>query len=64
MLTFMEMIQHFLIAVLFAGAVFYLGRMAYRAFTARNCSTGCGKCGVVDFDKIESEIRKKEKSLA
>lgn len=54
------MIQQLIIAFLFGGALFYLGRMAYRAFTAKNCATGCGKCGAVDFKKIEQEIRKKE----
>ncbi|MCU0398244.1 MAG: hypothetical protein MUC73_09080 [Cyclobacteriaceae bacterium] len=54
------MIQNLLIAVLFGAALVYLGRMAYRSFTAKSCASGCGKCGVIDVDKIEKSIREKE----
>jgi hypothetical protein len=53
-------IQQLVILLLFAGAVAYLGRMVYRSFQAKHaCSTGCSKCGAIDFDKIEKEIAKK-----
>lgn len=54
------MIQHLIIGLLFTGALFYLGRLAYRAFTSKNCASGCGKCSAVDFNQIEQKIRKKE----
>ncbi len=54
------MFQLIAVILLFAGAAFFLGRMIYRSFQAKNaCSTGCGKCGAIDFQKIENEINKK-----
>ncbi|WP_462266499.1 FeoB-associated Cys-rich membrane protein [Mucilaginibacter sp.] len=42
------MIQLLIIAVLFTGALFYIGRMIYKSLTAKKgCGTDC-KCGV-DF---------------
>lgn len=47
------MIQSILIGLIFAAAAFYLGRMVYRSFQAKEgCASGCGKCGVADIDKI------------
>lgn len=46
------MIQAILLGILLAGAVFYLGRMAYMAFAAPSCESGCGKCGTIDVDAI------------
>jgi hypothetical protein len=52
------MLQLIAIIILFSGATFFLGRMIYRSFQAKSaCSTGCGKCGAVDFEKIEKQIR-------
>jgi len=49
--VFMNM-QIIIIAILFAGAVFYIGRMMYRALTTKkSCGSNC-KCGV-DFSGIE-----------
>ncbi|WP_254085053.1 FeoB-associated Cys-rich membrane protein [Dawidia cretensis] len=57
------MIQTILMLVVFAGAVAYLGRMVYRSFRAKTssagCASGCGKCGAVDFNKIEQQLRQK-----
>ena len=54
------MIQDVLIAVLFLAAMFYIGRMIYKNFTAKSgCTTGCAKCGALDLDKIESELKKR-----
>jgi hypothetical protein len=55
------MIQQILVILLFAGAVVYLGRLLYRSFQAKStgCATGCGKCGAVDFEKIEAQIKSK-----
>jgi hypothetical protein len=54
------MIQNAVIAVLFLGALFYVGRMLYRSFTAKTgCDSGCGKCGALDIDKIEQQLKKK-----
>jgi hypothetical protein len=52
------MLQLIAIIVLFSGAAFFLGRMIYRSFQAKTaCSTGCGKCGAIDFEKIEKQIK-------
>jgi hypothetical protein len=54
------MFQLIAIIILFAGAAFFLCRMVYRSFQAKAaCATGCGKCGAVDFEKIEKEISQK-----
>jgi len=46
------MIQGFIIAILFALAIFYVGRMAYKAlFVKKGCGSNC-KCGV-DFSNID-----------
>ncbi len=50
------MFQQVVIILLFAAALAYLGRMIYRAFQSKSCATGCGKCGAVDFDKIEKQL--------
>jgi hypothetical protein len=51
--------QQVMIILLFIGALVYLGRMIYRSFQSKSCATGCGKCGAVDFDKIEKQLNKK-----
>ncbi len=51
--------QQAIIIILFIGALIYLGRMIYRSFQSKSCATGCGKCGAVDFDKIEKQLNKK-----
>jgi hypothetical protein len=54
------MIQQIIIVILFLAAVVYLGRLVYKSFQAKSgCATGCGKCGVVDFAKLEEQLRKK-----
>jgi hypothetical protein len=53
------MVQQFLVALAFAAALFYVGRLLYKSFQAKSaCSTGCGKCGAVDFKKIEEQLKK------
>ena len=53
------MIQQILVGLMFLGAVFYAGRLVYKSFQgkAAGCATGCGKCGAVDFEKIEAQIK-------
>lgn len=53
------MIQEIIVATLFGIALFYLGRMTYRSFQSKSCGTGCGKCGAIDFAKIEREIKQR-----
>lgn len=54
------MIQQLLILGLFVAAAIYLGRMLYHSFQARNsCEAGCGKCGAIDLQKIENELKSK-----
>jgi len=46
-------IQTIIVVTLFAGSVFYVGRMVYKnLFTKKSCGTNC-KCGV-DFSAIEA----------
>jgi hypothetical protein len=51
------MFQEILIGLIFITALFYLGRLIYKSFQANSCATGCGKCGAVDFSKIEKQLR-------
>jgi hypothetical protein len=53
------MVQQILVGIIFLGALAYVGRLIYRSFHAKTgCATECGKCSVVDFQKIETQIRK------
>jgi hypothetical protein len=54
------MIQQILLILLFLAALFYVGRIIYKSFQAKSaCATGCGKCGAVDFNKIEKQLKEK-----
>ncbi len=54
------MFQQILIILIFIGAAIYLGRLAYRSFQAKNaCESGCGKCGALDLQKIENDLKVK-----
>ena len=51
------MIQQIIIGFIFFAALFYLGRMVYKNFSAKEgCAGNCG-CSNIDLDKIEKEIR-------
>jgi hypothetical protein len=51
-------IQTILVIILFAGALFYIGRLVYRSVFSKNpgCGSNC-KCGV-DFTNIEPQKTK------
>jgi hypothetical protein len=52
------MIQQIIIGLIFIVALIYLGRMVYRSFKANEgCASGCGKCGAIDFKKIEQQLQ-------
>ncbi len=54
------MLQQVIILVLFIGAGVYLARLVIRSFNVKNaCNSGCGKCGAIDLQKIENEIKTK-----
>jgi hypothetical protein len=54
------MIQSLIVLVIFITAVVYAGRLAYKTFFVKTaCATGCGKCGAVDFDKIEKQLKQR-----
>lgn len=54
------MVQGILVGLLFTAALVYLGQLVYKQFTAKSaCATGCNKCGAVDFEKIEKELKAK-----
>lgn len=48
-------IQFILMIVIFLAALFYVGRMIYRAISPKDggCASGCGKCAA-NFDHIPS----------
>jgi len=48
-------IQFILVIVIFAAALFYVGRMIYRSISPKSdgCASGCGKCAA-NFDHISS----------
>ncbi len=53
------MIQQIVVGVVFLGAIFYVGQLIYKSFQSKSgCATGCGKCGAVDFQKMEAQIKK------
>jgi hypothetical protein len=55
------LLQEILLVVVFVAALAYLGQMVYRSFRAKTgCASGCGKCGVVDFAKIEKQLKEKK----
>ncbi|MFZ6010529.1 MAG: FeoB-associated Cys-rich membrane protein [Bacteroidota bacterium] len=54
------MIQQILVMLTFAAAVVYVGRLIYKNFQGKNsCASACGKCGAVDFNKIEEQLKQK-----
>ncbi|MBL7860138.1 MAG: FeoB-associated Cys-rich membrane protein [Cyclobacteriaceae bacterium] len=54
------MVQQFIILGLFVAAAIYLGSVLYRSFQAKNaCKTGCGKCGSLDLQKVENDLKSK-----
>jgi hypothetical protein len=55
--------QTIAVILLFTLSVAWLIRLLYRQFTTkRTCDNGCGKCGAVDFEAIEKQIRTNRKA--
>jgi hypothetical protein len=55
------MIQEIIILFLFIGALAYIGRLLYKQFQVKSaCASGCNKCTVVDFNKIEAELKQRK----
>jgi hypothetical protein len=53
--------QQILVGLIFTGALAYIGSIVYRSFQSKaGCASGCGKCGAIDFAKIEDQLKKKE----
>lgn len=52
--------QYLIIALLFLGAAFYVGRLFWRAFFDKSqsgCAKGCGgACGTIDVDRLQRTI--------
>lgn len=62
-------VQYFIIALLFAAAALYVGRIFYRAFVAKSeagCAKGCGgACGAnLDVDRLQRTIEARAKALS
>jgi hypothetical protein len=54
------MVQSVLVALLFISAVIYVGRLVYKHFQAKSaCESGCGKCGAIDFKKLEQQLKER-----
>jgi FeoB-associated Cys-rich membrane protein len=54
-------LQQIVLILIFLAAVAYVGFMLYRSFQAKSgCASGCGKCGAIDFAKIEQKIKDKQ----
>lgn len=53
------MFQQVVVILIFILAMVYLGRMLYRAFTESDCTSGCGKCAVADFKKMQKQLKQK-----
>jgi hypothetical protein len=61
MTKFVAMFQNILIVLLFIAAIAYVGWMVFKSFrgSAAGCASGCGKCGAVDFNKLEKQLKEK-----
>jgi hypothetical protein len=58
------MMENFVIAGLFVGALTYIGNMVRVNFASKTgCAKGCGSCGAIDFQKIEARMREKEEKI-
>ena len=62
-------IQYLVITALFVGALFYVGRIFYRAFFTKSeagCAKGCGgACGAaLDVDQLQRTIEARAKSVS
>lgn len=55
----LSVVQQILILLIFIAAVAYLGRMIYKSFAEGECASGCGKCAIADFKRIEKQLKKK-----
>jgi bacterioferritin-associated ferredoxin len=54
-------LQQVLVGLIFLGAIAYIGWIVYKSFQAKTgCASGCGKCGAIDFAKIEQQLKEKE----
>lgn len=54
------MVQNLVVWLIFLLALIYVGRLIHKSFQAKSsCDSGCGKCGAVDFNKIEKQLREK-----
>jgi hypothetical protein len=54
-------LQQVLVGLIFLGAIAYIGSIVYKIFQAKTgCASGCGKCGTIDFAKIEQQLKEKE----
>ncbi|SHI42057.1 hypothetical protein SAMN02745146_0826 [Hymenobacter daecheongensis DSM 21074] len=53
--------QYLIIGLLFLAAMFYVGRIFWRAFFVKaegGCAKGCGACGTLDVDRLQRTIEK------
>jgi hypothetical protein len=55
------MIQSAIVVVVFILALVYVGRLVIKSFQSKagECASGCGKCGAVDFAKVEKQLKER-----
>ena len=54
------MVQEIIVGLAFVGAIAYVGQLVYKNLQSKStCASGCGKCGALDIQKIEAQIKKK-----
>ena len=53
-------LQEIAAIVIVMVAAVYLIMRSYGALRKKNCASGCGACGTIDFAKIEAQIKAAE----
>ncbi|MFI5148564.1 MAG: FeoB-associated Cys-rich membrane protein [Bacteroidia bacterium] len=56
----MANIQEIIVFIIFAGALFYIGRRLWNTMRKKDCGGGCAACGGIDIKVIEDKIRKEQ----
>ncbi|HXC03394.1 MAG TPA: FeoB-associated Cys-rich membrane protein [Bacteroidia bacterium] len=53
-------IQEIIVYLLFASALFYIGRKVWNSMRKKDCGGGCAGCGTIDIKAIEEKIRREQ----
>jgi hypothetical protein len=57
------MVQELIVFLLFALALFYIGKQVYTSFKPKNgfCSKGCSGCSALDMKKLAEQLKASSK---